>query len=263
MFKGKKLPLALIMVQPEAVPGAYRNTGATIQEVVDQTLRETEMIAENGFDGFILQNRNDAPVRQTANPETIAYHTVIGYELTRRFPELVCGVLINWDGIASLAVADAIGADFVRVEHVFTGGNMMYSGFFQAQCVEICEFRKRLGTKVPVFADVQEVHATPIAAKPIVDDAFDAIYNGFADGLFVAGKSAEESIQINQALRKKLGNEIPIFLGGGSTGDNVAELLKYYDGVSVGAWVKDGNMKNPVNPLKAKIFMDGVRKSRG
>ena len=56
--------------------------------------------------------------------------------------------------------------------------------------------------------------------------------------------------------------DIPIFLGGGATGENIGRLLQHYDGVSVATWVKDGDMKNPINPEKAKIFMEQVLTAR-
>ena len=63
-------------------------------------------------------------------------------------------------------------------------------------------------------------------------------------------------------MRARLGSEIPIFLSSGSTGENIKEILSEYDGVSVGTWVKDGNMRNPINPERARIFMDQVRELR-
>ena len=170
-------------------------------------------------------------------------------------------LFINGSG-ASLAVADAAGSDFVRIEHTFTGLEVGYAGLMEAQCVEVCEFRKKLGCKIPVYADVQEIHYEQLGGKKVPDAAWDAVQNAFADGLFVGGHSTEESIALVQAVRKRLGNDIHIFLSSGSTGDNIGEILKYYDGVSVGSWVKNGNLKNPIDPQRAKIFMDKVRAAR-
>lgn len=98
MMKGKTGPLALCMIQPEPLPGSYRNMGMKIDEIIDLALREAGMVAENGFDGFILQNMNDMPVKQTAPPEAVAGMTAIAARLRAAFPELVMGVLVNWDG---------------------------------------------------------------------------------------------------------------------------------------------------------------------
>lgn len=258
----ENFPVALCMIQPEPCPGSYRNTGMSFQEIMELSIQEVAMIQATGFDGYIIQNRNDAPVQQVANPETIAYMSVLSYELKRRFPEMIQGILIDWDGVASLAVADAVQADFIRVEHTYTGVEVGYAGLMHAQCVDICNLRRRLGSRVPVYADVQEIHYEQIGGKKIVDAAWDSVQNAFADGLFIGGHTTEESMQIYHEVRKRLGEEVPLFLSAGSNGDNIREILTCYDGVSVGTWVKNGNMKNPVNPEKARIFMDGVREAR-
>ncbi|RHW32847.1 BtpA family membrane complex biogenesis protein [Neobacillus notoginsengisoli] len=253
--------LALSMIQPDPLPGSYRHTNKTIDEIVVQSLKETEMVLKNGFDGVVLQNMNDMPIKQFSSPEAIAYMTRIGYEIKKEFPEMVLGVLMNWDGVAGLSVADAIGADFVRVEHLFTGVEVTSAGLLEAQCVEIAALRKRIKSNVPVYADVYEVHGVPLGKKPIEDAAWESVNEAFADGLFIAGKTPEESMELAKRARTKV-KDVPIFLGGGATGDNVFELLQYYDGVCVATWIKNGNMKNPIDPHRAKIFMDEVRNAK-
>jgi membrane complex biogenesis BtpA family protein len=262
LFNKKQSPIALAMIQPEPLPGSYPHKDKTIREISGLALKEAEMAAHYGFDGFILQNMNDGPIRQTASPESIAYMTVLGNDLKNNFPDMILGILVNWDGVASLCVADAVGADFARVEHLYTGLEIADCGLVEGQCREICDLRKRICTKVPVYADIQEVNRVHIGAKPVDQAARDAVNTAYADGLFMSGHSSNESLEIIKSVRKKVDASVPIFLGGGATGENVRELLGYYDGVSVATWIKDGNMRNPINPERAKQFIDGVRLAR-
>ena len=62
-------PMVLGMIQPEPCPGSYRNMGMDFWKVMELAKREVKMLDENGFDGYIIQNRNDAPVRQKAEPQ--------------------------------------------------------------------------------------------------------------------------------------------------------------------------------------------------
>lgn len=256
----ERLPVVLSMIQPEPLPGSYRHRSMDISEITDRAVREAEMVMDNRFDGFILQNMNDMPVKQTSSPEAIAYMTRIGMRLRNEFPEAVLGVLMNWDGVAALAVADAIGADFVRVEHLFTGVEVTSAGLLEAQCCEIAALKKRIGSRIPVYADVYEVHGVPLGAKTVEDASWESVHEAFADGLFMAGKTPRESIDMVKRARSRV--HVPIFLGGGATGENVCELMQYYDGVSVATWVKNGDMKNPIDPERAKIFMSEVDKAR-
>lgn len=247
--------LIMPMIQPDPLPGSYRHDGATIDEIVMKTIKEVDMVVENGYKGIMIQNMNDMPVKQTSRPEAIAYMTRIGYEIKQKYPDLIIGVLLNWDGVASLAVAHAMGADFVRVEHLFTGVNVTSAGFLEGQCVEIAEFRKRTDCKIPVYADIFEVHGVPIGAKPVEFAAWEAVHEGFADGLFLAGKTPTESIEMIKKVRTKL-PDTPIILGGGATGENIAELMKYYDGVTVATWIKNGDMKNPISSKRSQTFIE-------
>ncbi len=258
---GRRGKIVLSMIQPEPLPGSYRHSNMRIGEIVDRALRETEMVARNQFDGIILQNMNDMPVKQKSSPEAIAYMTRIAYEIRKRFPELVMGILMNWDGVAGLCVADAAGADFVRVEHLFTGASVTSAGILEAQCVDIAGVRKRTGSRVPVYADVYEVHGVPLGRKPVGDAAWECVNEAFADGLFLSGKNAEESIRMVKEARARV-KDTPIFLGGGATGDNIHELMGYFDGVSVATWIKNGDMKNPIDPERARRFIAEAKRDK-
>ncbi len=248
----------LCMIQPSPLPGSYRYENESFEKIIHDVLNEVSLVLENGFDGIIIQNMNDMPIKQISRPESIAYMTRIGVEIRKKYPKLVIGVLINWDGVASLAVADAIQADFVRVEHLYTGAEVTSAGILQAQCVDICELRKRIKSKIPIYVDIYESHGVPIGEKPIENAAWEAINEAFADGIFVSGKTSQESIEIVKKIKTKLPN-IPVLLGGGATGDNIRELMNYYDGVSVATWIKNGNMKNPIDKDKARIFLNEAK----
>lgn len=258
MFKPKNTVLA--MIQPPPLPGSYKHKNDRIEDIIKKVIDEMSIIDECGFDGVILQNMNDMPIKQIASPEAISYMTRIGYEIKNKYPNIILGVLVNWDGVASVAVAEAIGADFIRVEHLFTGANVTSAGILQAQCVEIANIRKRTKSKIPVYADIYEIHGVPLGKKTVSDAAWEAIYEAFADGIFVSSKTPDMSIEMVEEIRKKLPNT-PIMLGGGATGDNIKKLIKYFDGVSVATWIKNGNMNNPIDRQKAKIFLKNVKKS--
>ncbi|WP_440895954.1 BtpA/SgcQ family protein [Amphibacillus sp. Q70] len=251
----------LAMLQPPALPGTFKYNGETIEEIIEICLKEVEMIASNGFDGYILQNMNDMPIKQNSNFQTVAYLTRIATELKKEYPNLLMGILVNWDGLASLAIAEAVKADFIRVEHLYTGANVTSAGILEGQAIDILELKMKLNSKMPVFADIYEVHGTPIGKKTHGNAAWEAVHETFADGLFTSGKDKDESIDIIKEIKERVPNT-PIFLGGGATGENISELIELYDGVSVATWIKDGDMSNPINPDKANEFMEKVDNKR-
>ncbi len=252
---------ALAMVQLRPLPGSYRYAGEPLAAIIDAALAETAILADAGFDGVQLQNMGDNPSTRHVGPETVAYMTATALAIRQAFPALSLSILVNWDAEAAIAVADASGADFVRIEHTFTGVSVTSWGFSEACCHEATRFQRRIGAKAPIFADVYEPHAVPLARLPIDVAAHAAVFEGGAEGLFVTGGDFQESMEWLAAVRERL-PDVPLLLGGGATADNVGQGLAVADGVVVATWIKHGDMRNAVDPELARRFMDAVTQAR-
>lgn len=63
---GRTEKVVLSMIQPEPLPGSYRHSDLRIDAIVDQALRETEMVARNHFDGNYCPKHDD--MRLNRNP---------------------------------------------------------------------------------------------------------------------------------------------------------------------------------------------------
>lgn len=257
MFGVEKLAIAMLQLRP--LPGSYRYTGEGFSSIVEAALAEARVLADAGFHGVQLQNMGDNPSTRRVGPETVAYLTAVGAAVRGAFPQLSLSVLVNWDAEASLAVADAVGADFVRIEHTYTGVAVATWGLSEACCYEATRFKARIGTRAAIFADAFEPHAVPLAPRPVEEAARDAVLEGGADGLYITGRSFAESMEWLRAVRREL-PDVPLFLGGGANPSNVAEALSVADGVTVATWIKGGDMRRPVNPELARKFMDAMRR---
>lgn len=250
------------MVQTAPLPGSYKNKGERIESIAQRALEETEILARCGVGSVILQNMGDMPIRQQSAPEAIAYLAVVAHEIKKNFPRLSLGVLVNWDGVASVAVADAAGADFVRVEHLYTGAEVTSAGLLQAQCCEITALKHKLRTEIPVYADLWEPHGIPVCPPSIEEAAWQCVNEAMADGLFLTGRTAAESMALADRARSRLPG-VPLLLGGGATGENVQELLGKFDAVCVATWIKKGNMSNPVDPERTRFFVEQAALASG
>lgn len=242
------------MVQLRPLPGSARYVDEPLSSVIDTALAEVAVLTECGFTGVQLQNMGDNPSSRRAGLETVAYMTSAAVEIRRSHPHLQLSILVNWDAEASIAVADASGADFVRVEHTWIGASVTSWGISQAQCHEATAFRSRIRSRVPILADVYEPHAVPLVERPVEALARAAVDEGGADGLFVTGRSFDESMAWGRAIRKVL-PAVPLWLGGGATVENIAAARSVFDGVTVATSIKRGDMRNPVDPAVAREFI--------
>ena len=251
-------PMILAMLQPHPLPGTYLHDGEPFSSIIDEVLKEAQLLVDIGYDGFILQNMHDGPIKQHSDLSTVSYMSALAKVVKTTFPDKKLGILINWDGEASLCVAEASSADFVRVEYLYTGVSIGMCGILEGQCSDILMLKKRLGTAIPVYADAFEASGVYLNPLPKDKEAVRMVKRAFADGLFVSSDNNREAIDLIKNLRLKL-EDVPIFIGGRATGENIEELMQYYDGVSVSTWIKDGDMRNPINIEKAKVFLKNAK----
>lgn len=252
------------MAEPKALPGSYKYNGESFETIRDELLSEVEQYAVNSFDGVIIQDINNTPVKMRSNPESIAYMTMLSAEVKKTFPELVLGILMCWDGCASLAVAAASGADFIRVEHCYTGAEVTTAGIIEAQCEQILRQKKLMMSNMPITADIYEPHAMAICPRGVAGMTYSAITQAYVDGLFISGNSTEETKKMLTEARPvaQKNGKIPLYIGGGTNDQNIYDLLQISDGVCIGHWIKDGNLRNPINPEKLKRYFAEVERAR-
>jgi membrane complex biogenesis BtpA family protein len=254
-------PQIVGMVQLRPLPGSPKYTDEPIQSIIDSAIQEVGILSDAGFTGVQLQNMGDNPSSRHAQLETIAFMTVASHEVKKCFSELQLSVLVNWDAEASIAVAGAVDADFVRVEHTWVGAAVASWGISTAQCYEATQFRSRIRSSVPIYVDVLEPHAIPLVQRPVEDWARAAVYEGAADGLFVTASSFGESLDFIRRVRAVVPG-IPLWLGGGVSANNIAETFGLVDGVTVATSLKHGDMRNPVDPVLAREFTAAYRHAR-
>lgn len=258
MFGVKKPAIAMVQLRP--LPGSYRYIGEPLQSIIDSALREAEVLAEAGFHGFQLQNMGDNPSTRHVGPETVAFMTSAALAIRQAFPEIPLSVLVNWDAEASIAVGEGSGAEFIRIEHTYTGVSVTSWGLAEACCHEATRFHSRIGARTKIFADVFEPHATPLASKSVDQATKETVYEGGAEGIFVTGYNFAQSMEWLHAARKAV-PDTPLLLGGGANPDNVDEALSVADGVIVSTWIKGGDMSKPINADLAQLFMEAVREA--
>lgn len=251
-------PHVVGMVQLRALPGSARYAGEPLSSVVASAVAEAEVLRDAGFTGVQVQNMGDMPSSRRAGPETVAFMTLACVEVRRVCPGMQLSVIVNWDVEASLAVAEACGADFVRAEHTWVGATVNTWGITSASCYEALRFRQLLRSSMPVYADVREPHAVPLVEQPVERTAIAAVHEAGAEGLFVTGSSLEESLAWIDRVRAAVPG-VPVWLGGGATAGALSEVLPKVDGMVVAASIKGGDRRDGIDPVLASQFVDAVR----
>ncbi len=253
------------MLHLPALPGAPRYSG-NVSTIRDRVLMDAEALASGGVHGLMLENFGDVPFYPGRVPaHVVAQMTAIASEVRRRF-DLPLGInVLRNDGCSALAVAHAVGADFIRV-NILCGARVTDQGVIQGISHDLLRDRAMLGAKnIKILADVDVKHSAPLAQRAIEDEVDDTIHRGLADALIVSGAGTGKPTDPSQVQRVKLAaKQTPVLVGSGVDLSALPALLLHCDGLIVGSSLKsEGQADNPVDLSRVRALMRAVNEISG
>lgn len=265
---GREKPVVGVVHLPP-LPGSpgtdHPLTGSRRHNLRERALRDARALARGGVDGMILENYGDAPFFPGRVPaHTVAEMTALA-RAVRREIDVAMGVnVLRNDGESAMAVAAAVGADFIRV-NVFVGVRVGGEGILHGRAHRILRLRRSLGAAVKVFADVDVKHSAPLAGHPVAEEAREAVERGGADGVIVTGKATGRppASDVLDAVREVVDASRPVLAGSGVTLETLSGILGRCDGAIVGTALKvDGRVMNPVDAERVRELVDAARALR-
>ena len=250
------------MIHLRPLPGSagYDNSG--IGPVLDRAMEDGRLLDKGGVDAILIQNTGDLPATGDGGPETIAHMAAIGTMLRREL-KTPLGVNILANGTESaLAVAQAINAVFVRIK-VYVGAVVGIGGVIQGAAQRARDFVQKIGAQnIDIAADVYDRTSRPLVDIPLEEAAHYASFHGGAHALIITGSSVSDSLERIKCV-KSVVKDKPIFVGGGTTKENVAQFLSICDGVIVGNGVKTGTeFQGQVDRDRLREYMEAVDRVR-
>jgi membrane complex biogenesis BtpA family protein len=260
MFDTTKPVIA--MVHFPALPGRPRHDRAGGRaHLIDVVGRDLEVLQDAGVDGVLFCNEADIPYQLSVGPEIPAAMAAVIGEL-RPSIRVPFGVNILWDAQASLALARATGASFIR--EVLTGVYESDLGLIAPALGELAGYQAAIGAAdVALFDNITPEFSSSIGSRTVAERARSATFLG-VDAILVSGPQAGVPMNISDLRSaKQAAPEIPVFANTGVQADRLAEILPVADGVIVGTSLKvDGITWNPVDPARARRFTETAAKVR-
>lgn len=254
-------PRALIgMVHLAPLPGSPASE-LPLERICENARTDARMLADAGFDAIVVENFGDSPFRATTvDPHTIAAMTLVARSI-RNEVSLPLGInVLRNDALAAVAIATICEAAFVRI-NIHTGVYATDQGIIEGRADETLRYRKKLGSRTAIFADVHVKHASPLLVQPIAEAAEEAAYRGRADALIVSGTGTGKPTSVIdlKAVRDAVPDR-PILVGSGASVRTIRELLSIADGAIIGTAIKqDGRTTGPVDPERARAFVQAAR----
>ncbi len=248
-------PALIGVIHLKPLPGSVRHV-LPVSEIVNAALADASSLRDAGFDAAIIENYGDAPFTEGELPSASIATMTVAAIAVREKSGLKIGInALRNAPLAALGIAAATGAAFIRV-NVHCGVYATDQGLIEGRASETLQYRKLLGARIAIFADVNVKHARPISEPDIVLAARDTAYRGLADALIVTGPATGQPADLDEVRR--VAAAVPdrrIFVGSGATIDTIAKVLAVASGVIVGTGIKvGGKTENPVDPQLARAF---------
>ena len=245
------------VVHLQALPGTPASK-LDLAAITSLAVDETRAYQAAGFHGLMIENTHDRPyLKSGAGPEITAAMAVIGAEV-RRATTLPMGVqVLAGANLASLAVALASGAAFVRVEG-FVFAHVADEGLIEASAGALLRYRRAIGADhIRVFADIKKKHsAHAITSDLSIVETAKAAEFFLVDGVIVTGVATGEPADPDEVNSVGGAVSVPTIVGSGITTDNV----KQYSGADafiVGSSIKKAGLwSNPIDTDRARRLVD-------
>ncbi len=261
IFSVKKPIIAMCHLM--ALPGdpSYDKKGG-MRQILEIARKDLLALQNGGVDGVMFSNEFSLPYLTKVEPVTITCMARIIGELMSEI-KIPFGVNALWDPIASLDLAVAVGAKFIR--EVITGAYAGDLGLWVTNCGTVVRHQHAIGAEsVKLLFNIVPESATYLVNRDIVDIAKSTVFNAHPDALCVSGliAGAETDAQMLVEIKKTVPDTI-VFVNTGVRLENVEEQLSIADGAVVGTTFKfDGVFENHVDEDRVRLFMKKVKTFR-
>jgi uncharacterized protein len=239
----------------QALPGTTQNT-LPFKAILKNAVKEAHMLYDSGIRNIMIQNVNDLPMYIHVGTNIVTYMSVIGYAIREALPDdCVLGVsVLRDDADAMVSIASAIEADYIRPK-AYVGAVVGIDGVHAGCIDQILEMRYKLRCDVQIFPDIHDRSTTPLGGVSLLDACQQALSQGLASAVILAGKDFNESGEKIRMVKENIPGTY-VFLGGGANINNLAQVYEMADGAFVASCLKDsGNMTGNLDQNKLDQFM--------
>ncbi len=265
IFGRSKVIIGVIHCQ--AFPGSPNGRSAPVDSIYSAALADAEAYLQGGVHGLIVENHGDIPFLkpELIGPETAAFMSVITDRIRREFGVPIgINVLAN-AAIPALAVAQAGGGSFIRVNQ-WANAYIANEGIIEGAAATALRYRAALRAEnIRIFADAHVKHGShSIVADRSVPELTRDVDFFQADCIIATGQRTGNTATFEEIDAIRSATRLPILVGSGATAHNIAELLERVDGVIVASSLKAGGVWwNPVERVRVEEIMAAANPQLG
>jgi membrane complex biogenesis BtpA family protein len=254
VFEVEKPIIAMCHLQPLPGDPGY-DADAGVEGVLAAARRDLRALQDGGVDGVMFSNEASLPyLTQVETITTATMARIVGElrsEITVPF-----GVNVLWDPSASIDLAVATGARFVR--EVFSGVYASDFGLWNTNAGRTVRHRRAVsGDHVKLLYNIVPEAAVYVNDRDVASIAKSTVFNCRPDALCVSGLTAgaHTSADTLRSVKDAVPGT-PVLANTGVRADTVAAQLEVADGAVVGtAFKREGHIWNEVDEARVAELM--------
>lgn len=258
VFAAEKPIVAMCHLKPLPGDPDY-DAGAGVEGVLEAARRDLRALQNGGVHGVMFSNEASLPYLTEVEPITTATMARIIGELRSEIT-VPFGVNVLWDATATVDLAVATGARFVR--EVFSGVYASDFGLWNTNAGRTVRHRRTVGGQdVKLLYNIVPEAAVYVNDRDVASVATSTVFNCQPDGLCVSGLTAgaDTSADTLRAVKAAV-PDTPVFANTGVRAETVAAQLEVADGAIVGtAFKRDGHIWNEVDEARVAQLMAAAR----
>jgi len=240
-------------------PGYDRGNG--LDDIFEKAKIDTQILIDNNVDALLFTNEADIPYLQELGPETVSAFATLVQQLMDGV-DIPFGINALLDPVASIAIAYATGADFVR--GYFAGGYVTDVGIMDTNGPEALRLRANLQAqeKISIYHNLVCAFGSSLVERKIHEETYGARVHVGVDGFTISGLAAGFAPSSDQFAKvRRSAEDLPIIVGTGITLENIDEFIQVADGAIVVTCLReDQKTLNRVDPVLVREFMSHVKR---
>jgi len=261
LFKTQKPIIAMLHLDPlPGDPGFIANS--SMRKVVENARADLRALQNGGADGIIFSNEFSLPYQRTMQAVTPASMARVIGELRGEL-RLPFGVDCISDGMATIELAAAVDADFVRGTFcgVYVGDGGLYNNDFSAI------LRRKAALRLDNLRMLYFINPESdrnLDTRPLLDIARSVIFKASPDGLCISASAAGQDVDDEDLRSVKSGApDVAVLCNTGCRVDTIARKLAIADAAVVGTTFKvGGDFRARVDQERVTTFMKAARDAR-
>lgn len=261
LFKVKKPIIAMLHLKPLPGDPLFR-VKDSMKEVVKCAREDLKALQEGGVDGILISNEFSLPYERKMSFITPAAMARVIGELMDEI-QVPFGVDCISDGLATIELAAAVNADFVRgtFSGVYVGDGGLYNN----------DFSKILRRKAALHLDdlkmlyfLNPESDVNLDSRKLSSIAKSLLFKANPDGFCVSASAAGAEVD-SELIRivKEVSEDTVVLCNTGVKPETVEDKLQHADAAVVGTYFKrDGQLFNSVDKERVVSLMEEVRSYR-